>query len=394
VATGHCSENKEVLVAFRSSRPRLRVSRWLLIVLTLLIAAGVLIYLRERKGQREQAKLAAASDPSLKVAALLDPKASPSLTGGPRAGNAGTSPGTKLPAPANTPDPKTQKNPGAAQLQVQPPAKAVPLAVTLKPAGASGKLVADAKAKSDAGDLLGARAILNEPLVSNQLVEADAEPVRHALSDLNQKLVFSAKIYPNDPFEEQTALESGQNLQKLANKYDVTWPLLCRVNGYDPSDAGAKRIRAGRPLKAIKGPFSAVVTKGAFRLDLYLGGLPGEANSTYVTSYPVGLGRDDSTPAGLWTVERKQLKPTYFSPRGEGVIGPNDPKNPLGGYWIGLKGEDGGAIGKTSYGIHGTIEPDSIGKQASMGCIRLRHDDIEMVYETLIVPKSKVLIQP
>ena len=43
---------------------------------------------------------------------------------------------------------------------------------------------------------------------------------------------------------------------------------------------------------------------------------------------------------------------------------------------MGLKGEDGNAVGKQSYGIHGTIEPDSIGKQASMGCIRMGHEDI------------------
>ena len=41
-------------------------------------------------------------------------------------------------------------------------------------------------------------------------------------------------------------MQQGLRLQKLANQYDVTWPLLCRVNGYEPTDAGARRIRAGQ----------------------------------------------------------------------------------------------------------------------------------------------------
>ena len=35
-------------------------------------------------------------------------------------------------------------------------------------------------------------------------------------------------------------------------------------------------------------------------------------------------------------------------------------------------------FGKTSYGIHGTLEPETIGKQASMGCVRLKMEDIQI----------------
>jgi lipoprotein-anchoring transpeptidase ErfK/SrfK len=114
----------------------------------------------------------------------------------------------------------------------------------------------------------------------------------------------------------------------------------------------------------------------------------------YVTSFPVGLGKDDSTPLGKWQVEpdRKVKNPEYDSPRGEGVIEADDPKNPLGEFWIGLAGLDGDAVGKESYGIHGTIEPDSIGKQASMGCIRLRNEDVAVVFSALVEGKSTVLV--
>ena len=75
------------------------------------------------------------------------------------------------------------------------------------------------------------------------------------------------------------------------------------------------------------------------------------------------------------------------------MLAANDPKNPLGGYWMGLVGLEGDAVGKNSYGIHGTIEPDSIGKQASMGCIRLGHDDIALLFDLLVDGKSNVMIK-
>jgi lipoprotein-anchoring transpeptidase ErfK/SrfK len=130
-------------------------------------------------------------------------------------------------------------------------------------------------------------------------------------------------------------------------------------------------------------------------MDLYLGA-PGGEGSLYVCTFPVGLGQDDSTPAGKWMIEagKKLIHPTYYDPHGGRVIEANDPTNPLGEYWLGLAGLEGQAVGKTSYGIHGTIEPDSIGKMASAGCIRMRNDDVAMVYDMLIEGKSTVIVKP
>jgi lipoprotein-anchoring transpeptidase ErfK/SrfK len=75
------------------------------------------------------------------------------------------------------------------------------------------------------------------------------------------------------------------------------------------------------------------------------------------------------------------------------VIAAGDPRNPLGDFWIGLAGIDGHAVGKVSYGIHGTIEPDSIGKEASMGCIRMRNEDVAIVFELLVEAKSKLIVR-
>ena len=44
-----------------------------------------------------------------------------------------------------------------------------------------------------------------------------------------------------------------------------------------------------------------------------------------------------------------------------------------------------------SYGIHGTIDPNSIGKAESRGCIRLRDQEIVEVYDFLVKGSEVVL---
>ncbi len=89
----------------------------------------------------------------------------------------------------------------------------------------------------------------------------------------------------------------------------------------------------------------------------------------------------------------KLYKPTYYPPRGGAMIPGGVPENPLGDYWMALEGVAGEAVGQERYGIHGTNEPDSIGKNVSMGCIRLRNEDAERVYEMLIVHDSIVTVK-
>lgn len=50
------------------------------------------------------------------------------------------------------------------------------------------------------------------------------------------------------------------------------------------------------------------------------------------------------------------------------AVVPPGPDNPLGEYWM--------TIGNTSYGIHGTNNPWSIGRMATHGCIRMYDDEL------------------
>jgi lipoprotein-anchoring transpeptidase ErfK/SrfK len=252
----------------------------------------------------------------------------------------------------------------------------------------SGNPLADAKAQLDHGKMLDARRILNAAITEHRLDDASTKAAKKMLDDINAVVVFSTRQFKDDEFGGTFTVPSGGVLEKIAISNDVPTELLQKINGIsDP-----RKLRAGQNLKIIRGPFNAVVDKSDFSLELWIGE-PGAKGSMYVTTLPVGLGADDSTPTGVWAVQNRVANPTYFSPRGGGIIAADDPKNPLGERWIGLAGTEGAAVGKQSYGIHGTIEPDSIGKQASMGCIRLKNEDVTKVFDALVKDKSTVTVR-
>jgi hypothetical protein len=98
-----------------------------------------------------------------------------------------------------------------------------------------------------------------------------------------------------------------------------------------------------------------------------------------VGAWPVGVGRPgEETPPGDYLAIEKTENPPWMKV-GQEVIPFGDPRNPLGTRWIGWS--QGGR--KTSYGFHGTKEPESIGKAESDGCVRFRNPDIEELFHIL-----------
>jgi lipoprotein-anchoring transpeptidase ErfK/SrfK len=52
----------------------------------------------------------------------------------------------------------------------------------------------------------------------------------------------------------------------------------------------------------------------------------------------------------------------------------------------------GEAKDRSGFGIHGTVEPETIGTKSSRGCIRLHNGDVIFVYNLLVPVYSKVEI--
>jgi len=86
--------------------------------------------------------------------------------------------------------------------------------------------------------------------------------------------------------------------------------------------------------------------------------------------YSVAVGAEASpSPEGEFTVMSRLENPAYYKP---GTVIAAGKGNPLGTRWMGLN--------KKGYGIHGTNLPNSIGKAASHGCIRMRQRDLEELF--------------
>jgi L,D-transpeptidase ErfK/SrfK len=128
------------------------------------------------------------------------------------------------------------------------------------------------------------------------------------------------------------------------------------------------------------------------------GGRHGEG--ALVTTYPVGLGRDDwRTPTGTFKVRGKTENPTWIIPesiraehikdRGDDrkeILG-GDPENPLGLYRLELT--------LPLYQLHGSNMPWGVGMQVSHGCIRLYNEDIVLLFhEVRVGTPGEFVYQP
>lgn len=246
------------------------------------------------------------------------------------------------------------------------------------------RVIETARGWIENGKLIEARTELMR-VFAGQLPQAEAEESRALLKRIADETIFGPRPFQGDPLVESYTIQSGDALVHIGRRFDVPYEIIMRINGI----RDATRIRAGQRIKVPKGPFHARISVSQFRMDLYLG-------DVYVRSYRVGLG-STGTPTGVWVVRDRLPRPTYYPPASatdKRVRGPNDPENPLGTRWIGLQGVEGAAVGQEGYGIHGTIEPDSIGKAVSLGCVRMHNEEVEFVYDLLVPGKSKVTIVP
>ncbi|MEL7472038.1 MAG: L,D-transpeptidase family protein [Planctomycetota bacterium] len=280
-------------------------------------------------------------------------------------------------APTTTADTSTPAEPSA-----PPPARRV------SPSAATA--IVESESLLERGLGAEARDLLNEALLGSN--EDDQRRLRERLSTLNEELIFSPTVYPNVWNTERYTVKGGDSLARIAYRNDlaIDWRLIQRVNRI----ANPNSIRVGQTLKLVRGPFHAVVDKSDYRLDVYHGAPDEPEDWVYIRSFAVGLGEHNATPTGAFAVrpDSKLVNPRWTNPRTGEQFEADDPENPIGERWIGLVGL-GDAANFTGYGLHGTIDPGSIGQQRSMGCVRLDDDDVELMYELLEEGVSRVLIK-
>jgi lipoprotein-anchoring transpeptidase ErfK/SrfK len=181
------------------------------------------------------------------------------------------------------------------------------------------------------------------------------------------KALFSKEITPDSI---AYTVKSGDSLYVLAKKNHTTVDFIKKINGLK-SDSLYPKMK----LKIHTAPFSIQIDKSKNTLVLY-------SNGEAVKKYSVATGKKNCTPAGEFKITDKLVNPTWF--KTGAILPPGSPENALGTRWMGFD--------KPAYGIHGTIEPKSIGTQASEGCIRMLNEEVEELYS--IVPiGTQVTIQ-
>lgn len=232
---------------------------------------------------------------------------------------------------------------------------------------AMASIPADVQSLIQNGDLLKAREELLK-LWKETPDTSSKDEIETALSDVNSKLLTSKEKFPGIVVYQ---VKTGDSLYVIAKKNKTSVRMIEKVNGLQ-TDV----IRVGQKLNILQGNFSITVDKSDNVLRLFLG-------DEFFKRYTVATGAtDDLTPVGTFTIATKLENPTWYK-TGVKAIPPGTPKNLLGSRWLGFT--------KPGYGIHGTTIPESIGKHATSGCIRMHNEQVEELYD-LVPAGTKVSI--
>lgn len=170
-------------------------------------------------------------------------------------------------------------------------------------------------------------------------------------------------------------IRSGDSLSSIAAKHNCPVLLIQKANDIkDPL-----RIRPGNTILVLDQPkFSVEVSKTQNTLTLLLDG-------EFFKTYTVGTGANARTPVGTFRISEKIESPPWWPGDGRSSIPFGDPENILGTHWLAIE-----ATGSTpqmrGYGIHGTWDDSSLGKQSSAGCVRMKNSDVAEVF--MLLPRG------
>ena len=198
--------------------------------------------------------------------------------------------------------------------------------------------------------------------------------VEYAISEQDVKGPF-AKTIPRD-LEKMARLghlSYTSPLELLGEKFHVDPSLLKLLNPGKRFDQAGSSIRVPNVGERDRSGRVAKIEVDKSARDLRALAENGEL----IAFYPASIGSEEKpAPSGQFKVRRIAHDPAYhYDPKFKfkGVhakhkltIAPG-PNNPVGVVWIDLT--------RDSYGIHGTPDPERIGKTYSHGCIRLTNWD-------------------
>ncbi|MBA4107056.1 MAG: hypothetical protein C0485_15020 [Pirellula sp.] len=232
---------------------------------------------------------------------------------------------------------------------------------------AKGSMYASARvavqADLDRGELGKALAKLSEWYGDPSLTPEETQEVETLLGQLAGDVIYEGP--PAHRLAPSHIVATGETLETIAQKYNVPWQLLAKINRIaDPT-----AVPVGHELKVMQGPFSAIVDLGKRRMTLML-------DRCYAGKFNIELDPTASIEEGSWKVDQKLLTPIVG-----GVYG-----QPAGAT------EDRGllltnAANPTSQPamLRGPGTPDQVSAPPAARVIRFKATDVEDVYDILSV---------
>jgi Uncharacterized protein conserved in bacteria len=188
----------------------------------------------------------------------------------------------------------------------------------------------------------------------------------------------------------QATLQQASFAPPLQPQYAALSDGVVRIPPVEPETIDPKYVKQRVRYATSQPPGTIVVDPYARFLYLVQEG-------GFAMRYGVGVGRDGFRWSGTADIRRKAQWPTWTPPSAMVARQPE-----LKQYSQGMPGGIGNPLGAralylfrngqdTLYRIHGTNEPDSIGKNVSSGCIRLLNQDVIDLFNRVPVG-SKVVV--
>ena len=239
------------------------------------------------------------------------------------------------------------------------------------------------------------------------------QPTRRALLEANRPSTIMVKLGPDDvrgqyilPFPKDPEVQARLDflgyrnmLEKLAERYHTTPATIVALNGpdkliglgqtlrlpnvlsegsdYSNADGDGKLVMRVLNVSSDqpKGDY-VIVDKSDGVLKVYSGDAEAKTGKL-IAAFPVTMGSSEfPLPIGTWKATTYDFLPPFkyqpdllVNPKTDKEVDlPPGPNGPVGVAWLDLT--------KEHYGIHGTNEPQTIGRAESSGCIRMTNWDV------------------
>jgi lipoprotein-anchoring transpeptidase ErfK/SrfK len=150
------------------------------------------------------------------------------------------------------------------------------------------------------------------------------------------------------------------------------------VEPFDLSALRASKAEANGPKTVKENPANETAPEVEVRVNIKEHMLTVYEGGKLVAAFPVTVGSDETaSPVGEWRVNGVATLPTFrydermlkYGEHSEDFHRlPPGPNSPAGVAWI--------ALNKKGIGVHGTDDPDTVGRAVSHGCVRLANWDI------------------